>query len=45
MCLNVTSGFRTQDALSVIKNMAENPIGRYMTFNFIREKWMEMTKM
>lgn len=45
MCLNPAVGFRTQDALDVIKTLAENPIGRFMTFNFVREKWPEMTKM
>ncbi|EFX67103.1 hypothetical protein DAPPUDRAFT_203789 [Daphnia pulex] len=44
MCLNPAVGFRTQDALDVIKTLAENPIGRFMTFNFVREKWTEMTK-
>jgi len=45
MCLNPVVGFRTQDALDVIKTLAENPIGRFMTFSFVREKWSEMTKM
>lgn len=45
MCLNATDGFPTQDALNAITAIAYNPIGRYMAFNFIREKWMEMTKM
>uniref|UniRef100_A0A0P5FVD5 Aminopeptidase n=1 Tax=Daphnia magna TaxID=35525 RepID=A0A0P5FVD5_9CRUS len=44
MCLNPTTGFRTQDALDVIKTLAGNPIGRFLTFNFTREKWLEMTK-
>ncbi len=45
MCLNSTVGFRTQDALNVILAMANNPIGRFMTFYFIRDQWAEMTKM
>ena len=45
MCLNSTVGFQTQDALHVILAMANNPLGRFMTFDFVRDKWAEMTKM
>lgn len=42
MTLNSTSGIRKQDATRVIAQVAGNPLGRYMAFNFIRNKWDEM---
>lgn len=39
MSLNSTSGIRKQDATSVISQVSYNSLGRYMTFNFVREKW------
>jgi aminopeptidase N len=44
MSLNPTSGIRKQDAGRVISQVASNSLGRYMTFNFIREKWTELRK-
>jgi len=39
MSLNSTSGIRKQDATSVISQVSYNSLGRYMAFNFVREKW------
>ncbi|EFX62776.1 hypothetical protein DAPPUDRAFT_67706, partial [Daphnia pulex] len=44
MSLNPTSGIRKQDAARVIIQVASNSLGRYITFNFIREKWTEIRK-
>lgn len=44
MSLNSTSGIRKQDASRVISQVAYNPLGRYMAFNFIRDQWEELQK-
>lgn len=44
MSLNSTSGIRKQDAARVISQVAYNSLGRYMAFNFIRDKWDELRK-
>ena len=44
MSLNSTSGIRKQDAQRVISQVAANPLGRYMAFNFIRDKWEDISK-
>ena len=45
MSLNSTSGIRKQDAARVISQVAGNPLGRYMSFNFMREHWSDMKQM
>lgn len=44
MSLNSTSGIRKQDAARVISQVAYNSLGRYMAFNFIRDKFDELRK-
>ena len=40
--LDPTSGIRRNDASSVFINVGRNPIGRDLTFDFIRNRWSEM---
>lgn len=42
MSLNSTSGIRKQDAISVIGAVSNNPIGRYLAFDFIRDRWKDL---
>lgn len=42
MSLNVTSGIRKQDAWSVISQVAGNSLGRYLAFNFVRNRWNDL---
>ena len=44
MSLNSTSGIRKHDAPQVISQVSKNSLGRYVTFNFIRDKWEEISK-
>jgi aminopeptidase N len=44
MSLNSTSGIRKQDASRVISQVAYNSLGRYMSFNFVRDKFDELRK-
>ncbi|EFX67104.1 hypothetical protein DAPPUDRAFT_302210 [Daphnia pulex] len=44
MSLDPNSGIRKQDAARVISQVAYNSLGRYMSFNFIRDKWTELRK-
>jgi len=39
MSLTAGSGVRKQDGSSVIANVARNTVGRYLAFNFLREKF------
>lgn len=45
MSLNSSSGIRKQDAARVISQVGGNPLGRYLAFNFIRERWSDMKQM
>ena len=38
MCLNSKSGIRKQNAAIVISDISRNSLGRYMVFNFIRDR-------
>ena len=42
MSLNSTSGIRKQDAIVVIDAVSKNPVGRYLAFDFIRDRWKEL---
>jgi len=44
MSLTAGSGVRKQDGSSVISNVARNTVGRYLAFNFVREKWDDLKK-
>jgi hypothetical protein len=44
MSLTPDSGVRQQDGRSVISNIAGNTVGRDLAFDFIRDKWEEVTK-
>ncbi len=44
MSLNSTSGIRKQDARGVISGVAGNHLGRYLAFNFIRNRWDDIKK-
>ena len=39
MSLTAGSGVRKQDGSSVISGVASNTVGRYLAFDFIRDKW------
>eukprot|EP00088_Acartia_fossae_P031208 TRINITY_DN3213_c0_g1_i1.p1 TRINITY_DN3213_c0_g1~~TRINITY_DN3213_c0_g1_i1.p1 ORF type:complete len:964 (+),score=231.16 TRINITY_DN3213_c0_g1_i1:49-2940(+) len=39
MSLTTGSGVRKQDGSKVIGSVARNTVGRYLAFNYIREKW------
>lgn len=38
------SGIRKQDGPIVMRAVASKEIGNYVTFNFIRNKWLDMRK-
>ena len=42
--LNSMSGIHKRDASRVISQVSYNSLGRYVTLNFIRDKWEEMNK-
>lgn len=42
MSLNASSGIRKQDAANVIRQVAGNPLGRYLAFDFIRNRWEDV---
>lgn len=44
MCVNSTSGIRKQNVAHVISDISRNPLGRYMTFNFIRDRFDDLRK-
>ena len=44
MALNPESGVRQQDARSVIANIASNPYGRDLAFDFVRNNWKNITE-
>ncbi len=44
MSLTPSSGVRQQDGRGVISNIAYNIVGRDLAFDFIRDKWDEVTK-
>ena len=39
MSLTPDSGVRRQDGSTVIGGVARNTVGRYLAFDFIRDKW------
>lgn len=43
MSLDPTSGIRKQDGTTVISAIASNDVGRYMTWNWLRNKWDEIS--
>ena len=43
MTLDPTSPIRKQDGSSVISRIARNPLGRYMTWNWLRNQWKEVS--
>ncbi|EFX67117.1 hypothetical protein DAPPUDRAFT_115736 [Daphnia pulex] len=45
MSLDPNSGIRKQDAARVISQVASHSLGRYLSFNFIREKWTKLREM
>lgn len=40
--LNSTSGIRKQDGGSVFRHVSNNPLGRYIAFDFFRNNWNEL---
>ncbi len=42
MSLNSSSGIRKQDAMGVMIRVSGNPLGRYLIFNLIRNRWNEI---
>ena len=45
MSLTPGSGVRRQDGTGVIGMVARNTVGRYLAFNFIRDKWKTVKEM
>jgi aminopeptidase N len=43
--MDVEMGIRQQDASTVFRTVAANPIGRYIAFDFFRDKWADIKKM
>lgn len=44
MTLDPNSGIRKQDGATVITGIANNNVGRYMTWNWLRNKWSEISR-
>jgi len=40
--LNPGSGIRKQDGAAVFSRVASNPLGRYIAFNFLRDRWADI---
>ena len=43
MTIDPNSEIRKQDGSSVVSYIARNPIGRYMTWDWIRNKWSKVS--
>ena len=43
MTLDPTSPIRKQDGSSVISRIARNPLGKYMTWNWLRNQWTDVS--
>ncbi len=43
MTIQAGSGIRKQDGTTVIVSIAANPVGRYMTWNWLRNSWDDIT--
>ena len=44
MSITPDSGVRKQDGLKVMGGVAQNTVGRYLAFDFIRQEWERVQK-